>query len=206
MNIFINRLYSLAEWISKLAYLNVLWLLFTLFGLIVFGMMPSTVSMFTIIRKWLKGDADFPIFRTFSKVYKQEFLKSNIIGGILAVFYVMILIDLFYLNALKNFSIISILLYLFMFAVIMTTLYIFPVFVHYELNTFTVIKNSFLLMLINPFTNIVIILSLAITFYVMKILPALIVFYGASFPALSIMASCYMTFERLAKKKEIKSL
>lgn len=61
-------------------------------------------------------------------------------------------------------------------------------------------------MLINPFTNIVIILSLAITFYVMKILPALIVFYGASFPALSIMASCYMTFERLAKKKEIKSL
>lgn len=205
MNTMINRLYILTEWISKLAYLNFLWILFSLLGLVIFSLSPSTVAMFTIIRRWLKEDDDFPIFKTFFYTFKQEFFKSNIIGLILVLLYAFIVIDLFYLKVGNNFVFIFIPLYLFIFAVIMTTLYIFPVYSHYDLKAFTIIKNSFLLMLINPITNIVIILSLVITFYIMKLLPALFVFFGASFPSLVIMAFCYMTFERLAKKNKVKT-
>lgn len=205
MNTMINRLYILTEWISKLAYLNFLWILFSLLGLVIFSLTPSTVAMFTIIRRWLKQDDDFSIFKTFFNTFKQEFFKSNIIGLILVLLYAFIVIDLFYLKAGNNIPFIFIPLYLFIFAVIMTTLYIFPVYSHYDLKAFTIIKNSFLLMLINPITNIVIILSLVITFYIMKLLPALFVFFGVSFPSLIIMAFCYMTFERLAKKNKVKT-
>ncbi|WP_082195135.1 YesL family protein [Bacillus andreraoultii] len=199
-----NRLYLLTEWISKLAYLNLLWFTFSALGLIVFGIMPATVTLFSIIRRWLKDDKDIPIFKTFLQTYKQEFLKSNLIGIVLAVFYAIVVLDLHFLKVENSFSFVTIPLYLFIFAVVMTTIYIFPVHVHYDFKLLSLIKNSFLFMIINPITSMIIVLSLIITFYIMKVLPALIIFYGISFPAFLIMVSCYMIFERMMKKKETK--
>lgn len=199
-----NRLYLLTEWISKLAYLNFLWFAFSVLGLIVFGIMPATVTLYSIIRRWLKDDEDIPIFKTFLQTYKQEFLKSNLIGGILAVFYAIIVLDLLFLKVGSNFSFVTIPIYLFIFAVVMTTIYIFPVHVHYDYKLWSLIKNSFLFMIINPLTSAIIVLSLIITFYIMKVLPALIIFYGISFPAFLIMVSCYMAFEKMVGKKETK--
>ncbi|BDG36084.1 DUF624 domain-containing protein [Saccharococcus caldoxylosilyticus] len=48
-----GKLYRVCEWITRLACINILWMLFTLAGLIVFGIAPATVALFTIVRKWL---------------------------------------------------------------------------------------------------------------------------------------------------------
>ena len=49
-------------------------------GGVVFGVMPSTVATFSILRKWVQGNFDMPIFKTFKNVYKKEFINSNKCG------------------------------------------------------------------------------------------------------------------------------
>ncbi|GAA3329844.1 hypothetical protein GCM10020331_079970 [Ectobacillus funiculus] len=59
-----------------------------------FGFMPATVALFTIVRKWLMKEIDIPIWRTFLTVYKKmNSEKSNILGLILAVGGALIYVD-----------------------------------------------------------------------------------------------------------------
>src|SRR5690625_6342583 len=55
--------YTLANWIMRLAYVNILWIAFSLVGIIILGFFPATIGMFTVIRKWIQGDGDIPIFK-----------------------------------------------------------------------------------------------------------------------------------------------
>src|SRR5690348_5869169 len=75
-----GNLYKYCDWIMKFGYLNLLWVLFTLTGLVIFGFVPATISLFTITRAWIRGNTDIPIWSTFLKVYKSEFVKSNKVG------------------------------------------------------------------------------------------------------------------------------
>lgn len=197
-----NRLYGLAEWISYLAYLNFLWFIFCLFGLVIFGFMPATVTVFIILRKRLRHQGDIPVFKTFLNTYKEEFIKSHLVGIPLVILYAFIFIDLIYLRTDVGTGPIIIPIYLLMLGTIMTTLYVFPVYAHYDLKALTVLKNAFLMMLIHPLNNFIMVIILAITFFVMKNLPALVVFFGVSFPALVIMASCYVAFQKLEKGRK----
>lgn len=70
-------MYGACEAIMKIAWLNTLWVLFTLGGGVVFGWAPSTAAMFTVVRKWLLGRTDAPVFKTFYQTYKKEFFKNK---------------------------------------------------------------------------------------------------------------------------------
>ena len=70
-------MYGACEAIMKIAWLNGIWVLFTLGGGIVFGWAPSTAAMFTVVRKWLLGRPDAPLFKTFYQTYKKEFFKAK---------------------------------------------------------------------------------------------------------------------------------
>ncbi|RFB15338.1 DUF624 domain-containing protein [Bacillus sp. HNG] len=193
-----NRAYAASLWISKFAYINILWLGFSLVGLIVLGFFPATMAMFAVIRKWLMGETDIPVFHTFWSIYKVEFLKSNGLGLIIVIVGGLIILDLVFV---KNFSVIQIPIYLFMFLAVLTLLYIFPVFVHYELKIVHIIKNAFLLMLINPLENLVMIVSLVTVFFVVKYIPGLGFFFGGSLAGAIIMAVCYRAFKKMEKKQ-----
>jgi len=199
----LGGLYSLTEWVAKFAYVNLLWIGFTLLGLIVFGYCPATVAMFTVLRKWVMGDRDIPVFSTFWNTYKKEFIKSNALGIIFAIIAGLIWIDLYYMKIDHSafLKLAQIPLYLFIFAVIMTILYIFPVYVHYNVKFGQMFKNAFLIMLINPIHNIIMLGSIIAIMFVMKVLPGLLFFFGASITAAIIMASCYLAFQRIDSKK-----
>ncbi|WP_088102056.1 YesL family protein [Halalkalibacter urbisdiaboli] len=196
--------YRISEWIMRLAYINILWVAFTLLGLIVFGFMPATAAMFAIIRKWIMKDEDVPIFKTFWSYYKQDFVKVNLLGLSLAIIGYILYIDLQFLQTAAG-SWIGILyipvlvlslVYYFM------LLYIIPVFVHYELKLFQIIKNAFLIMVMNPLANISMIAGLVILYFIMISIPGLIVFFGASTVAFIIMGSAYLAFSKIQKKQE----
>ncbi|WP_071396411.1 YesL family protein [Bacillus tuaregi] len=205
MNNAANRAYAATEWITRFAYINLLWIGFTLLGLVVFGFFPATISMFAVIRKWLMGETDIPVFRTFWEYYKAEFFRSNGLGLILVIVGGLIFLDLFFMrNAGSSFmSIIQIPLYIFMFAVVLTILYLFPVYVHYELKLTQIIKNSFLMMLINPIENIVMIAGIVSMYFVFRFLPGLGFFFGGSLTAALMMATCFLVFKKMDKKKQI---
>jgi uncharacterized membrane protein YesL len=194
-----SGLYTLTEWITRFAYVNLLWIGFSLLGLVVLGISPATLAMFTIIRKWLMGESETPIFQTFWNSYKKEFLKGNGLGIVIALFAYIILIDLSYI---KLDTIIQIPLYLIVFAIVMTILYIFPVYVHYNVTFFQLFKNAFFIMIVNPLASIMMLIGFAALFFVMKFLPALLFFFGGSLSAGIIMSTCYLAFQKIEKKQK----
>ncbi|WHY67717.1 DUF624 domain-containing protein [Neobacillus sp. SuZ13] len=193
-----SGLYTLTEWITKFAYVNLLWIGFSLLGLVLFGISPSTVAMFAVIRKWLMGESDIPVFQTFWDTYKKEFLRSNGLGLVLAILAIIIYIDLFYIKINTSFQIP---LYLIIFTIVITVLYIIPVYVHYEVKFIQLFKNAFFIMLVNPIPNMMMIIGFIAAIFVMKFIPALWFIFGGSITAGIIMASCYVAFQKIEKKQ-----
>nr|WP_263324413.1 YesL family protein [Neobacillus sp. Marseille-Q6967] len=197
-----NGLYALTEWITRFAYVNLLWVGFSLMGLVLFGISPATVAMFTVIRKWIMGESDIPVFGTFWDTFKKEFLRSNGLGIVLALLAGIIYIDLYFMKIGNSLQLTHIPLYLIIFAIIMTVLYIFPVYVHYNVTVVQLFKNSFFIMLVNPVSNIMILIGFVAAIFVMKFLPALLFFFGGSISAGIIMAACYLAFQKIEKKQK----
>jgi uncharacterized membrane protein YesL len=205
MNKTATRAYAATEWITRFAYVNLLWIGFSLLGLIVFGFFPAAISMFTIIRKWVMGETDIPIFQTFLNTYKSEFIKSNCLGAIIAIIVGLIVFNTVLVQNMGNefSSVIQVPIYMFMFAAGLAILYMFSVYVHYELTLLQIIKNSFLMMIIHPMENLVIISGLVAVFFVVKFIPGLGFFFGGSISAAIVMATCYLVFKKVDKRKQL---
>jgi len=197
------KLYSITEWIYRLAFVNFLWIVFTLLGLVVFGIFPATMSMFSVIRKWVLSEPDPQIFRDFFKYYKRDFLKSNFIGLIFVIAGMIFYIYIQYIGATLDSILIytHIPLYFFMVIVFLTFLYLPPVFVHYDVGFFQVFKNSFIIMIMNPIYTIVLVVSIVITVYVLKYIPGALFFFGGSTISYTIMQICYLAFQNFENRK-----
>ncbi|OLS41073.1 YesL family protein [Bacillus sp. MRMR6] len=157
----LGRFYSICQWITRLAYINLLWMLFMLFGLLIFGAAPSTVALLTIIRKWLQGETDLPIFKNFLKIYKEEFIKANTLGVLLLGISIILYLDWRLISSVQGFlypilmgCLLGVAL---LFLVVL--IYIFPVYVHYEYKTLQYIKTAFLLGISYPMYTMVMVSS-----------------------------------------------
>lgn len=75
-----NGFYRFCEWVMRLAYLNLLWIGFSLAGAVVFGLAPATAAMFAVTRQWVMGNTDIPVFQTFFQTFKKEWAKSSVLG------------------------------------------------------------------------------------------------------------------------------
>ncbi|SDB84267.1 Uncharacterized membrane protein YesL [Pelagirhabdus alkalitolerans] len=90
-----NRMiFAVTDVIYRFIVLNILWLVFLVVGLGIFGFMPATVALFRSVREWIKGETDLPLFRSFLIYYKTDFISSNLIGALF-----MILFYIIYVNA-----------------------------------------------------------------------------------------------------------
>ena len=123
------------EWALTLFLLNMLWVLFSLLGLFVFGLFPATVSMFAVIRKLIMYNEDVHVFKLFWSTYKVEFVKSNIIGYIFLVAGFILYLDLRVLQQLDS-NLLNLILtvatFILTFIYLLTLIYVFPVFVHFN--------------------------------------------------------------------------
>lgn len=182
MNTLSSSIYLVLEWITRFAYLNFLWVVFSLLGGILFGFYPATTSMFAICREWLKGNTDLPVFKSFWEFYKKDFLKSNLLGIFISVILLFIVLDIFYIQASPNEQLDWTYIPLFAFMLLFTffLFYLFPAFAHYDIKVPSVIKNAFLLMLVNPPATAVIVLCLVPLFFIMRQFPALAFIFGGS--------------------------
>lgn len=204
MNSTSSFIYNIVDWITKFAYLNLLWILFTLLGGVIFGFFPSTVSMFAIVREWLKGETDISLFSTFWKHYRDEFFKSNLLGVFVSLVSVVIALDILYIKSTTNelLTWTYLPLFAFMLLFIMFLCYLFPSFVHFDLKLWQVIKNSFFIMLINPITTLLIFLCLLPFFYLVSLLPAIgFIFAGSIYAFISMRFSLH-AFQKVSEKQQ----
>ncbi|PSL41647.1 putative membrane protein YesL [Planomicrobium soli] len=200
MNATSSFIYTILEWITRFAYLNLLWVIFTLAGGILFGFFPSTTAMFAVSREWLRGNTDKPVFQTFWSYYRTDFWKSNRLGLFVAAIVFLIALDIFYIQgSAELLSWTYVPLFAFMLLFVLFLFYLFPSFAHYDIKVRNIIKNSFLLMLINPINNLLILLTLVPLYFLMSFVPALAVIFGGSLYAFITMWFAMHAFNKANK-------
>lgn len=200
MNSIVNGYYQFCLWTMRFAYVNLLWIMFSIFGLIVFGFMPATVAMFVVIRKWIRKENEIAIFQTFWKSFRSEFIKSNLLGFILFFIGYVLSLELSILRAQDNiayqiasFGVIAIFILYFI-----ILLYFFPIFVHFKLKTLQYIKWPFIVGLIHPILTVfLIVVVFLINYITFKTIPGLLFFFGGSITAFILMWGVSKTFSRL---------
>lgn len=202
---FMESLNKLLEWISRLAFLNLLWISFSLLGLIFFGLFPATVAMFAVVRKWMLGNDEMSIFKTFWTAYKREFLKSNILGVIILAVGLILYIDFqFVLNASNSFvSILYVPFFIITFIFISMLFYIIPIFVHYDMKLSQVIKNSFFVMIMNPLSTFYMLIGSFGIVFVLSYAPPICLLYSGNLLALFIMKPATNAFEKINQKSKL---
>jgi uncharacterized membrane protein YesL len=200
----VGYFYVVCEWIMRLAYVNLLWIVFSLAGFIVLGVSPASVSLFTIVRKWLMKETDLPIFQTFLQTYKKEFIKANKLGLIMLVMGLFLYTDFQLLNSVGGTIqyILSVPLLIITFLYCITLLYIFPVYVQYEQKPFQYIKNSFYIGVINMHITIFLIAAFLVLSFILKAVPGLIPFFVVSFVSLITMGGALISFRRIESKQK----
>jgi uncharacterized membrane protein YesL len=202
---FTGGIYQFCEWVVRLCYLNILWVLFTLLGLVLFGVFPATVAMFAICRKWVQGEQQDGLFTRFWFIYRQEFIKANGLGLIILIVGAILIFDLIFfyqLGGLVN----QILFYVFIallinFAIVL--LYLFPIYVHYDAKLVQMIKNALLIGLSHPFQTVLMGICLFTVYWIVERIPAAWLLLSASPLSMMIMLITYRIFVRLEQKKAL---
>jgi len=182
MSGFTGLLYRCTEWIYKLALVNLIWIGLTIFGLVLFGVGPATAGLYSVLRKWMNGQTDCPIFKTFFSVYKREFLRANLLSWSFIFAFFILYLDFKFISGFTGaLHIIGIafLLSIFFLAII-TFMYIFPVNAYFETNVKNCFKTALLIGLSQLHLTLLMIVSTLLFFFLMRLFPGIIPFYGIS--------------------------
>lgn len=196
------KLYDISSWITKMMYLNLLWIVFSLLGLVVFGLFPATAAMFAVTRKWVLGEKEIPVTKTFWKAYKSGFLQINIIGLVITAIGAILYIDLRFFqtseHVLLSFLAFFIIFALFIFFAVI--LYIFPMYVHYKFNTFEYLKKSLIIVIGKPLNSIMMIVGSYLLYVVYSMVPFLILLVSGSLASFVLMWIAMRSFPRYEVK------
>lgn len=195
--------YKFSDWLVKLAYINILWILFSSFGLIIIGFFPATFAMFSVIRRILNKE-DVSIFKAFWKSYSGDFLKSNLVGWMIAIIFFVLYFDLMIVGPTAS-GLLQLFYYpllILTFIFFATVLYIVPTYIHYDLKLLQLFKNSFITMLLNPLNTMTMISSVIVIGFVSFLMPGIIPFFSGSLLALFIMIAALRSFQKVEDSKE----
>lgn len=191
------------EWIWRGIFVNLCWIAFIVLGLGIFGFFPATVALFTIVRKWLRKDTDFPIWKTFKQVYLKEWKRSNQIGLVFYSIGLFLYLDIrltetFMSGVLASF--LSIIFSIMLLILLLIVSYFFAVYVHYELSNKEYIKQSFLITLTSLPSTIGIGAGFFVIGSLINQMPGLIPFISAVAPAFWMMKVCLSRFAFLESR------
>jgi len=196
---FVGGYYTFSLWVTRFAFVNMLWATFTLFGLIAFGFFPATVAMFSVVRKWVLGDKDVAIFSVFWDTYRKEFFRANILGLVLFIIGYLLSLELQILRSqdsivyiIASYGVIAIFI---LYAILL--LYFFPIFSHFELKALQYIKWPLIIGIIHPILTVFLILGVFFINYLAYItIPALLFFFCGSVSAFIVTWGVSKTFSK----------
>lgn len=193
------------DWLTTLAYLNLLWLGATLMGLVFFGAGPATFAVHSLVKTKLKQGDLSHIFPKFKEAFKQHFKDGNIYFGLVTAASVFIYVDARVIQALPQnafiqFVVLPALIILSALVIIVAT---FTLGIYFEFNDTLLksVKDAFWLSLISPVAGIFIVHAFLIGFLIYAYIPALMLFYSLSFYAFVTQWIMSKTFKRIKKKK-----
>lgn len=195
-----SRIYGLFEWISRLFFTNILWVILNIpiiyliislifvenrsqfIGVIMymvaiapFLFFPATVALFAVVRKWIMNEQDIPIFSYFWRFFKENYRKSLLTGIILETIWIILIADAYYfMTYISDWFLYPFLVLFFFLAVF--TLHVFSATVHFEVKVFQSLKNAMFMTIGRPLLTIMIgIVNIFIVYISITKMPFLII-------------------------------
>lgn len=238
MNGLMGGLYRVAEWIMRLAVINVLWIfcsipfIFLIFNQLLttsvetgmalesiydlifwmlppliiapFCFFPASAALCTVARKWVMGDEDVPLFKTFFRGFKSNY-KQSMLGGLFFSFILIVLLINVQFYSEKG-SYISVVSYLFIVMVLLLVVAVMnylSMLTHFEMKTRTLIKNSILFTIGRPLTSLMLLVGNSVILYVSFFKFTFLVpfFMGSLMGAFSFW-SFYKVLQKIQEKEE----
>lgn len=195
-------IYTISEWIMKLAWIHLLWIIFTFTGLIFIGFLPSTVALYSITRKWIQGKTDFPVFQTYWQIYKKEFFRANQLLLAIVPLTALTAADILFLTQSTTMTAVHIPVLVSIIFFILFFLYLIPAFVHFDVPFIQLLKNAFLIMLISPLHDLLLFVSITSLAVIYWYLPGIPFFFGTSLLAWINVWIVLHAFNRVLQKKK----
>jgi uncharacterized membrane protein YesL len=187
----------------ELAYINLLWIFFTLVGLIAFGIFPATAAMFAVVRKLIRDEKKFKILPTFWTLFRTDFLKTNGFGLIFLVIGYFFYFDFYFLqlNSGELQFLFPVLIFL-LISCIITLLFFFQVYAHFNLKFFQYLKQSFLIAITSPIEVLTIGALAGGIYFIATLFPGITPLYTGSVFAYVATLISFRSFARIEKRKE----
>nr|WP_229084818.1 DUF624 domain-containing protein [Enterococcus dispar] len=180
--------------------LNGLWLLFTLLGGVVFGIIPATIALYACIRQQIRNESETHLFQMFKRYYVETFRRSmlfSVVFAAIALFFfgeTVILVNVGTGNLLLEIAIkVTRLL------IILGVAMFFPIFVHFDVKGIKMVVQSLLFLLICPLEVLYMGLIFVLVSLLFAISPLLILFIGIALPAYGMSLIMMKKFTRLEK-------
>lgn len=199
-----NILITFSEWVMNLFLLHIYWIVGTLLGGVVFGIVPSSIAMFSTIRKLFTHSNTVNIFDYFKKEYKINFKNSFAIGFLYLVIALFIYSYIRFISATTA-SLLAythIFIYVFLFLLITFVFYLIPVYVHFEMELKRLIPNTFRILLTNMKWNFPMFFTILAVILVYIRFSVSLLFFGMSLPAFVISYFCRKSFQDFQDKKK----
>jgi uncharacterized membrane protein YesL len=200
---FSNAVYTICDWVARLAYINLLWILFTLSGFVVFGFFPATIAMLATLRQFIRGNHP-PVFQTFWSYYKNEFFKSNKVGLLIVGIGLILYMNISFLQSTST-SFSSVLFYS---SIMMSCIYFLIIcytmasYVEFDQPLSTHLKNAVLITISNPIPSLFMIFGFAAVYFAVTYLSGVGFFFSVSVLGLVILSSANLAYKRILKKQE----
>lgn len=221
--------YRISEWIMRLSVINILWVIcaipFFLLGLVLlqsqtgdqvvqtlflmavvspFTIFPSTAAMFTVARKWLTGEEDVPLLKTFFRGYKENFLQSMLGGFIYILLGVILYTNFrFYGSQTGVFGVLRFLVLSLTVVLMISLFHFFSIMTHLHMKLFQIVKNAILITIGNPIRSLsMMVLNVIILYVSFAIFTFLIPFFMGSFIAIVSFWHFNLIFGKLQEKQQ----
>jgi uncharacterized membrane protein YesL len=226
-------LYRISEWVMRLAVINLLWLLCSIPVFFIAGnaylvliqtgnasvmlsslpilaifapftLFPATAAMFTVARKWVTGDGDVPLLKTFFRGYKENYVNS-MLGGLLfmLIFFMLYVNYRFYVGQGSALRTLSIVFIAFTFVVLASMFNFFSIMVHLHMKALPMMKNSILISLGNPLNSLMLIVGNGVIVYISLFkFTFLIPFFMGSLAAVFSFWQFHRSFQKLQIKQQ----
>lgn len=194
----VNKFYDFCDEITKMCFLNLLWILFTIAGGVIFGIFPATAAVFAIYRQRLKSPDSFAYFKKFKGYFKAFFIQTNAIATLFYISGALLFFEYsVVLSGVNVPQVAKLLLEGVAILWILLLIFFFPVFVHFDIKGHKLLLQPFLIMLFSPLEVLGIVVVLLLSYLLFHVVPGLLPLFYMSFPTSVIMQIMYRRFLRL---------
>ncbi|ANX13797.1 hypothetical protein ABE41_017440 [Fictibacillus arsenicus] len=200
MNGVMGKMNVLCEWLVRLVLIQFYWVLFSLLGLVVFGLVPSTMAMFSVTRQLFLKNGDVPLFRTFKESFFNQFLKGTGVGAILLLVTGILYVDYRFFIEHETMSVVAILILAISFFAGMIACFLFPVYAHYNVPVWEGIKKSVFVCLSHLHYGLIAVVGTGLLMLLYVVFSGLLILVGGSTIAMFLTILGQKVFRNIEQK------